>query len=580
MQQYQLGSGELASKRLLQASDKAWAYIGRNPYFRIQQGKSLVGCIPRVTERAAEERSALGRSILDLLGSFDRELLTHDEQLTWHLLHYYAQGWAKDAERYWLAFDASGVLFYGPFVQTAYTGGFLMNFISTALGSYVFETRSDVDLYLSLLADVSRLLGEIYDRTEGQAARGIRIHRPQIPGVKELLTRLKAGAASGYVVAPERLSTIEGAKALSAEIAARVETDVLPKFDALVDQLNDAYAELAPTGVGMSELPGGDEVYLDLLKMHTTLDMTPEQVHQAGLDRMTQINEEKAALRDALDFKGTEAEFAEHVRKHPRAVAESAEDIGAKMRHHKAKVEARFDEFFSMGSPYDYDVARLDNALETSMTWGYYQSPTAADPRGVYYYNGSRLDSQCVIGAASLVFHELVPGHHLHLTLQSTNENLHPIRQFAFVNAFNEGWAEYAGTLAGEMGLYDDPYDRYGRLIMDSFFSSRLVVDTGMNALGWSLEDAERYMREHTLCIPSEISSDCLRYSCGIPGQSLAYKLGDEEILRFRDDIKSDWGEEFDYSAFHSAILNIGAVPLPTLEWHLKTVFDASHRSG
>ena len=168
------------------------------------------------------------------------------------------------------------------------------------------------------------------------------------------------------------------------------------------------------------------------------------------------------------------------------------------------------------------------------MTWGYYQSPSIHDSTGTYLYNGSKLNSQAVLGAASLVFHELVPGHHLHLTLQADNKDVHPIRQYAFVNAFNEGWAEYAATLTGEMGLYEDPYDHYGRLIMDSFLTSRLVVDTGMNDLGWSYEQAVSYMLDNTLCTEARIHSDCLRYSCGIPGQSLAYKLGDEEILRIR----------------------------------------------
>jgi uncharacterized protein (DUF885 family) len=165
----------------------------------------------------------------------------------------------------------------------------------------------------------------------------------------------------------------------------------------------------------------------------------------------------------------------------------------------KDRVEKRFDEFFAERSKYEYDLVPLPQALEGSMTWGYYQGPSANDRRGLYNYNGSKLDSQAVIGAASLVFHELVPGHHLHMTLQRENKNLPPIRKNGFVNAFNEGWTEYAATLTGEMGLYDDPYDRYGRHVFDAFLTSRLVVDTGMNALGWSWEQAKAYMRAHAM---------------------------------------------------------------------------------
>ncbi|HVT33987.1 MAG TPA: DUF885 domain-containing protein, partial [Nevskiaceae bacterium] len=318
----------------------------------------------------------------------------------------------------------------------------------------------------------------------------------------------------------------------------------------------------------------GKEVYADLVKLQTTMNLTPEQVHAAGHARMARIEAQMAEVRKTLGFKGTAAEFAVHLRQQPGAVAKKPEDIGEKMRKHKNRIEARFDEFFAQRSRYDYDLVRLHESVEAGMTWGYYGPPSAGDNRGLYHYNGSRLDSQAVIGAASLVFHELVPGHHLHITLQNENDNLPPFRKKALVNAFNEGWAEYAATLTGEMGLYDDPYDRYGRLVFDAFLTSRLVVDTGMNTLGWSWEQAKQYMREHTLCAEGEIVSDTLRYACGIPAQALAYKLGDEEIIRLRQKVKDRLKDKFSFRDFHSAVLGAGALPLPVLEWHLERVFS------
>jgi uncharacterized protein (DUF885 family) len=260
----------------------------------------------------------------------------------------------------------------------------------------------------------------------------------------------------------------------------------------------------------------------------------------------------------------------ESPKQHPGAIASSADEIGAKMRRHKDRVEARFDEFFAQRSPAPYDLERLDAALEGSMTWGFYEGPSPAEPRGLYHYNGSKLDSQAVVGAASLTFHELVPGHHLHMTLQYANHRTHPIRRFAFVNDYNEGWAEYAATLAGEMGLYDDPHVYYGRLIFDAFLTCRLVVDTGMNTLGWTWEQAQDYMREHSYCTDAEIATDTLRYSCGIPAQPLAYKLGDEEILRLRAKMQDCLGVAYTHKTFHSAVLGVGSLPLPVLEWHLE----------
>lgn len=570
---YQPSSQEQGLILVNRAAELAWAYQRDGLVNRVETGQPIDGAIPDLSLEGAQARSRLGADILALLAQVDDEGLPHEFALTSKLLRYYATAWSKEAERYWICCDPAGYLFYGPFAQTNYTGGFAFSYINPQLAAFRFESEGDGDRYLGLLAQLTRMLRQIHARTQGQAERGIRIHRLQLPAVRTLLANLRATAATGYVVPPARLAALPDAAALGAAIAQRVERSVLPAFDALVAQLDAEYERLAPEGVGMDKLPGGREAYEDWVRLQTTMDLTPEQVHAAGHARMARVEAQMAEVRRQLGFQGTAAEFHAHLRQQPGAVARTPEDIGAKMRKHKDRVEQRFDEFFAERSKFAYDLERLPQALEAGMTWGYYQPPSGAERRGLYYYNGSRLDSQAVVGAASLVFHELVPGHHLHLTLQSENDNLPPFRKRSLVNAYNEGWAEYAATLTGEMGLYDDPYDRYGRLVFDAFLTSRLVVDTGMNALGWSWEQAKQYMREHTLCAEGEIASDTLRYACGIPAQSLAYKLGDEEILRLRQKVQDRLKDRFSFRDFHSAVLGPGALPLPVLEWHLDKVF-------
>jgi uncharacterized protein (DUF885 family) len=162
-----------------------------------------------------------------------------------------------------------------------------------------------------------------------------------------------------------------------------------------------------------------------------------------------------------------------------------------------------------------------------------------------------------------------MPGHHLQIGLQYENADLHPFRQYGLVTAYNEGWAEYAATLAGEIGMYEEPEERYGRLVKDGFLTSRLVVDTGMNALGWSLERARNYMRENSGRSESEICTESVRYSCDVPGQALAYKMGDSKIMELRRRMQQGLGSRFDLKVFHDAVLGPGAVPLPELEWHV-----------
>ncbi len=203
------------------------------------------------------------------------------------------------------------------------------------------------------------------------------------------------------------------------------------------------------------------------------------------------------------------------------------------------------------------------------MTFGYYDPPGPGRNQGVFYFNSGNLTQQALFNVGALTYHELVPGHHLHLCTQLDNSTLHPFRTHSNVNAYNEGWAEYAATFAGEIGMYEEPEERYGRLVMDAFLTCRLVVDTGMNALGWSLERAREYMREHSGMAETEVLSETLRYSCDIPGQSLAYKLGDTQILGMRERMRDGLGSSFDLKTFHAAILGPGALPITDLQWHV-----------
>jgi uncharacterized protein (DUF885 family) len=170
--------------------------------------------------------------------------------------------------------------------------------------------------------------------------------------------------------------------------------------------------------------------------------------------------------------------------------------------------------------------------------------------------------------AEATIYHELIPGHHFQIALQEENEALPPYRRNYFFTAFTEGWAEYASDLAGEMGMYSDPYARAGRLAMDLFLSTRLVLDTGMNALGWSRERGIAYMREHTFESDLQIDTETLRYSADSHGQALAYKLGARKFHELRDRVAKEQGSTFDLPAFHAWLLRAGGMPLTVLDGH------------
>jgi uncharacterized protein (DUF885 family) len=205
------------------------------------------------------------------------------------------------------------------------------------------------------------------------------------------------------------------------------------------------------------------------------------------------------------------------------------------------------------------------------MTFGYYQIPTADHPEGDYMYNGSRLPERSLLNAAALIYHELIPGHHFQINLATENTSLPRFRRDLFdVTAYEEGWGEYASSLAGEMGMYSDPYDRCGRLAMEAFLTSRLVVDTGMNALGWSRPRAIEYMKDNTFESDLQIGTETLRYSCDMPGQALAYMLGSRKIRELREHARAELGSRFDIRRFHDAVLGSGPLPLSVLARHIE----------
>ena len=217
-----------------------------------------------------------------------------------------------------------------------------------------------------------------------------------------------------------------------------------------------------------------------------------------------------------------------------------------------------------------YGVKRLDPSLEGSKTFGHYNPPTPQEERGLYYYNGSKLDERPLITAGSLIYHELIPGHHFQVALQMENEDLPQWRsEVAFHSGFTEGWAEYGSSLMMEMGLYETPLDEYGRLASECFFGNRLVVDTGMHAMGWTLEQAREASRRNTLMSDLEIQTETLRYSTDLQAQALAYALGAAKIRDLRERAKSELGDAFDLRAYHRTVLENGSVPLSVLEKHV-----------
>ena len=547
----------------------AWELMRRSP-FVVQQLQGRLTALPDFSPAAAEATAGAARALLARIDALDLDALPAALSVPLRQARYVARLRSFAGDWYWMLVDPAEVGFYGQFLTGAYCGGFILNLAFESIARAPMQQAADLDRHLALLAELARMVDQITERTRGQAERGMRIPKPQLPAARALIAAFAARLASLNDVDDARFSaaTRPLAEALRSEVQRRIDALLRPAFAALAGLLDDDYEVAAPEAVGLGQYEGGAIVYRELVQLHTTLELSPDEVHAAGHARLQAIEAEMRRIRAEVGLADEPQAYLERVQSDPRFRADDADGVAAVFQRYIDRMHLAFNHAFHHGAKAGHGVAALPASLEGSMTFGFYDEPKPGQQVGRYLFNARHLTKTALFNIAALTYHELVPGHHLHFCMQHENESLHPVSRFAFCNAYNEGWAEYAAALAGEMGCYETPEERYGRCVMDAFLTCRLVVDTGMNALGWSLAQARDFLRAHTAMSEAEICSETLRYSCDIPAQALAYKLGDTEILALRESVAAAWrerGQTLDLRDFNAAVLANGAMPLPDL---------------
>lgn len=568
-------TGGEADRQVDDIAEQVWQWhIESDLPTRLRLGLPVISFSDMTLAQAEADAEAAKRFMAEL-EAVPQQGLSHDDEITRAFLMSWLESRIDSAKDYIYVFPV-----------TPYSGGWAFLFPQTALAGHPLATPSERAQYLTLIGEYADFIEQIAAKLELQTSRGIYLPKPALPGARALIAANAESAAAHVTPSPEKLASLSAQdrarfeSELSDTIAERIE----PAFARLAAMLGSDYEERAPETVGLMRYPGGPEAYRRAIRQQTGYDYSPEELHELGLQRVAALGAEMEAIRRELGFEGTQAEFHRMLRTNPRFVADSPQDVEDRYNQHVSRIEPLIGEYFSVLPEAPYGVRRLDPAQEPGQTFGYYQMPTEAEPIGLYRYNGSSLEDRSLIGAASLIFHELVPGHHFQMALQVENDDLPDIRKHSYNAAFIEGWAEYAAELGDEMGLFADPYDRYGRLAMKSFLASRLVVDTGLNALGWSLEDAREYMLANSMMSETEIASELLRYSTDLPGQALAYNTGFNKMLDLRAKAEAQLGEEFEIRAFHRTVLEQGALPMNVLEehvdWFIAEALAKSRRPG
>ena len=343
--------------------------------------------------------------------------------------------------------------------------------------------------------------------------------------------------------------------------------DLYPSLARLRDYLRDDYIKSARPTVGLSQMKGGGALYALAIEQTTTLPLTADEIHNTGLSEVARIKKDMEQVKSEVGFKGTLAEFFNHLRTDPKFKASSREDLTQRFYDIAKKVDAKVPEYFSNVPKSKLEIRPYEEFREKFEAGGSYQSgtPDGTTRPGIFYFNAYDLPSRTTPGNVSLYLHEGAPGHHFQISLAQENAALPAFVRFGGNTAYVEGWALYAETLGYDMGFYKDPYARFGTLSDEMLRAMRLVVDTGLHSKSWTRDQAIEYMLANSDMGKTDATAEVERY-IAIPSQALAYKIGALTIQRLKAKAQKAMGSKFDVRAFHEQVLGTGALPLAVLE--------------
>jgi uncharacterized protein (DUF885 family) len=412
-----------------------------------------------------------------------------------------------------------------------------------------------------------RSLGELVDQHRALLERGLAagVTPPQVC-LGEVPGQLGAHLSPDPATNPTLLALSGAAAEVVAEADQIVRSSVLPAYQRLHDFVVERYLPGCRTETAFSALPDGPEWYAERVRQHTTTDLTPAEIHEVGRAEVERILRAMDEVRESTGFAGGRAEFAEHLRTDPRFYFSSAEELLRAYRDVAKRVDARIVSLFSRLPRLPFAVEPVPADQAPAQPAAYYMPGALSLGRpGVFYANTYDLASRPSWNIESICLHEAVPGHHFQIALAQETEGLPEFRrQSLSCTAYVEGWGLYCESLGRDLGLYRDPYQRFGALDAELLRACRLVLDTGMHALGWSRDRALEYFKSTSPSPEHELRTEIDRYLV-LPGQALAYKVGELHLQAVRRTALERLGDRFDLRAFHDELLVHGALPLDLL---------------
>jgi uncharacterized protein (DUF885 family) len=532
--------------------------LQRNPTFASTQGdRRWNDRWPETTLRSFEEEQKHRQEVLFRLRRFDRTRLSPADRLNFDLFE----------DQYRRAVDSYP---FGEHLLVLTQRGGIQTADELA-SSLRFETVKDYEDWLARLRGFPAHM----DRTVALMREGI---RRKIVQPKVVMQRVPAQIDRQIVAKPEDsgfyrpfrrfpASVPEAERErLSAAAQELIRAAIVPTYQRFKEFFTGEYLPACFDQVGAWQLPRGDEYYASEARNYTTTALTPEQIHQLGLREVRRIRAEMEKVREKAGFQGDLDAFFAHLRTDPRFYYKSGDELMEGYRALSKRIDPLLVKVFKTLPRTPYGVEPIPANIAPDTTTAYYQPPAADGSRaGLYYVNLYKPEARPKWEMVALSLHEAVPGHHLQIALAQEQGEVPTFRRFGRYTAFIEGWGLYAESLGEEMGLYEDPYAKFGQLTYEMWRAVRLVVDTGIHYKRWDRQKAIDYFKQNAPKSELDIVNEVDRYIAW-PGQALAYKIGEMKIKELRARAAASLGERFDLREFHDVVLRSGALPLDVLE--------------
>ena len=556
----------------LLVSDFEAAELRSDVYRLGQEGdREALKQLPNISREAAEAQNAITTGFLARHAALSALPMNTEDRLNYDLL-----GFVLTQRQRLAPFDTARV----PFTNDS---GFF-NQLSFVVRQTEFKSPEDYEAYAARLTRLPRFFGQAKQNMRRGIQTNFTASAEILPGIQEMIDEMAETPAQAHPLyapfksIPESFSESDKIRLRGLGKAA-LESTAIPAYRDLAKFMRDEYATAARATAGLGTSETEREYYRAVTRYFTTLDISPDEVHALGLSEVARIRSEMDGVIAETGFDGSFAEFLNFLRTDPQFYAQSREELLMHASYIAKQLDGKMPAYFKTLPRLSYGVIPVPKEIEKTYTTGrYFSGNPERGQAGNYVVNTYNLPNRPLYNLPALTAHEGVPGHHMQISIGQELKDLPKFRKSLYPNAFGEGWGLYAEKLAGEMGIYKTPYERFGQLSYEMWRACRLVVDTGLHWKGWTREEAESCFLENSALAPHNIKTEVQRY-ISWPGQALAYKIGELKILELRARAEAALGEDFDIRTFHDAVLSNGGIPLDILETQIdRFIFEEKQR--